>query len=178
MRRALLCLPLCLVMAPGSSPSAPPTSDPTIDRPVDDGKPLPTEAQITKLAETNPIAFLEACIHRYKREVNGYRCVMRKQERLEGKLQPSEVIDVEFREKPFGVLMAWREGARLASKSLYVQGENNDKVLVKPAGFLAIAGVVERDPTGAEARQASRVPVTDFGIEIGTEHTLESWEKA
>lgn len=177
MRRFLIYLPLCLVAAPGGAPSAPP-ADSAIERPADDGKPLPSESQMKHLAETNPIAFLEACIHRYDREVKGYRCTMHKQERLEGKLQPSEVIDAQFREQPFSVLLDWREGARMAKRTLYVKGENNDKVLVKPAGLLAIAGVVERDPNGEDARKGSRVPITDFGIEIGTEHTLQSWKKA
>jgi hypothetical protein len=178
MRRLLFCLPVCFVMAPGNLPSAPAASDAAIERPADDGKPLPAEAQMKRLAESDPIAFLENCIRRYDREVKGYRCVMHKQERLEGKLQPSEVIDVQFREKPFSVLMDWREGARLAKKTLYVKDENKGMILVKPAGLLAIAGVVERDPNGEDARKGSRVPITDFGIEIGTEHTLASWQKA
>jgi hypothetical protein len=178
MRRLLIYLPLCLLTAPGSSPSAPPAADPAFARPADDGKPLPTEAQMKRLAETDPIAFLEICIRRYDREVKGCRCTLHKQERLEGKLQPSEVIDVQFREEPFSVLLDWREGARMAKKTLYAKGENKDRVLVKPAGLLAIAGVVERDPNGEDARKGSRVPITDFGIEIGTEHTLGSWKKA
>jgi hypothetical protein len=178
MRRALFYLPLCcLVMAPGRLPSAPRTNE-TLERPADDGKPLPSEAQMKGLAETDPVAFLEACIRRYDREVKGYHCTLHKQERLEGKLQPSEVIDVDFREKPFSVLMGWREGARLAKKTLYVKGENNDKILVKPAGLLAIAGVVERDTNGEDARKGSRLPITNFGIEIGTIHTWESWKRA
>ncbi len=176
MRRTLLCLPLCLVMAPGSAPSAP--ANDTVVRPADDGKPLPTEAQMKRLAETDPVAFLEACIHRYERDVKGYTCVLHKQERLSGKLQPSEVIDIQVREDPFSVLMDWREGTRLVQKTLYVKGENNDKVLVKPHGFLAIAGVVERDANGEDARKSSRVPISEFGIEIGTLHTLEGWKKA
>jgi hypothetical protein len=179
MRRALLTLPLCwLLMAPGSLPSAPPANDSTIDRPTDDGKALPTEAQMTKLAETNPVDFLEDCILRCEREVKGYRCVLHKQERLDGKLQPSELIDADFREKPFSVLMDWREGARLAKKTLYVQGEHNDKILVKPTGLLAIAGVVERNPNDEEVRKASRVPITEFGMVIAMEHALASWKKA
>ena len=107
---------LCLILSavvlfgdgPRSSPSAPPTNE-TLERPADDGKPLPTSAN-DALAETDPTAFLEACIRRYDREVKGYHCTLHKQERLEGKLQPSEVIDVDFREKPFSVLMDWRKG--------------------------------------------------------------------
>jgi hypothetical protein len=177
MRRIWICLPLCFVMAPGGAPSAAPAADATV-HPADDGKPLPTEAQMKRLAETDPVAFLENCIRRYDREVKSYTCALHKQERLEGKLQPSEVIDVQFREEPFSVLMDWREGARLAQKTLYVKDENNDKILVKPHGLLAIAGVVERDPNGEDARKSSRLPVTDFGIQIGTIHTLESWKRA
>ncbi len=178
MRRLLVCLPMCFVMAPGNLPIAPAASADAIERPADDGKPLPTEAQMKGLAQSNPIAFLEACIRRYDREVKGYRCIMHKQERLEGKLQPSEVIDAQFREKPFSVLMDWREGARLVKKALYIKDENKGMILVKPAGLLSIAGVVERDPNGEDARKGSRVPITEFGMEISAERTLASWQKA
>jgi hypothetical protein len=178
MRRLVLYLPLCLLMAPNVSRNTSPAADPALARPADDGSPLPTEARMKRLAETDPIAFLEACVRRYDREVKGYRCTMHKQERLDGKLQPSEVIAAQFREDPFSVLLDWREGARLAKRTLYVKGENKDMILVKPNGLLAIAGVVERDPTGDDARKGSRVPITDFGIQIGTEHTLASWKKA
>jgi hypothetical protein len=177
MRRLLVCLLLWFVTAPGNLPNAP-AADDAVERPADNGKPLPTEAQMKRLAQSDPAAFLEACIRRYDREVKGYRCVMHKQERLEGKLQPSEVIDAQFREKPFSVLMDWREGARLVKKALYVKGENNGMILVKPAGLLAIAGVVERDPNGEDARKGSRVPITEFGMEISAERTLASWKKA
>ena len=133
---------------------------------------------MTRLAQSDAVAFLEACIRRYDREVKGYTCVLHKQERLDGKLQPSEVIDVKFRQKPFSVLMDWRRGAGLVQKALYIRGENNNKILVKPAGLLSIAGVVERDPNGEEARKGSRVPITEFGMQIGAIHTWESWKKA
>ena len=178
MPRLLLCLPLCFLLAPDGPRDAAPAADVPLVRVADDGGALPTEARMTRLAETDPIAFIENCIRRYDREVKGYRCVLHKQERLDGKLQPSEEIACQFREKPFSVLMDWREGARLAQKTLYVKGENDDKLLVKPAGFLALAGVVERDPNGDDARKSSRVPITDFGIKIGMEHTLSSWQAA
>ncbi len=175
MPRLLLCLPLCFLLAPDGPRGAAPAADAPLVRVADDGGALPTEARMKQLAETDPIAFIEACIRRYDREVKGYRCVLHKQERLDGKLQPSEDIAAQFREKPFSVLMDWREGARLAQKTLYVKGQNDDKLLVKPAGLLALAGVVERDPNGDDARKSSRVPITDFGIKIGMEHTLTSW---
>jgi len=178
MRRLLLCLPLCLLLAPEGPRDATRQVAVPLAAVADDGGALPTEAQMTRLAETDPLAFLRACIRRYDREVTGYRCVLHKQERLNGKLQPSETIAADFREDPFSVLMDWREGAGLAKRTLYVKGENKDQILVKPAGLLALAGVVERDPLGADAKKSSRVPITEFGIKFGMEHTLGPWEAA
>jgi hypothetical protein len=94
-------------------------------------------------------------------------------------LQPTEMIDVSFREKPFSVLFDWREGARLASKVLYVKGENNDQLLVKPAGWRGrLVSSVERDPDGADARESSRYPMTDFGIKRGTIRAIAAWGAA
>jgi hypothetical protein len=177
MRRLLLCLPLCLVCTSDSSSTEPRCT--TIFRPVaDTGKPLPSEAAMERLAKTDPIAFLEMCIRRYDREVHGYTATLRKQERIDGQLERSEVIDVAFREDPFSVLMRWKEGTRRAAATLYVKGENKDQLLVKPAGVLAVAGIVTRDPNGRDAKKAGRYPLTEFGIKIGMQRTLESWQKA
>jgi len=131
-----------------------------------------------RLAQTDPIAFLENCLRRYDREVKGYRATLQKQERLGGKLQGTEVIDVSFQEKPFSVLLDWQRGTRLAQRTLYQKGQNRDKLLVLPAGLFRLAGVVERDPDGADARRSGRYPLTEFGIKIGTERTLAAFEQA
>src|SRR5262245_52058274 len=110
MRRLLLCLPLCLAVGPDRPPPASPGRP--APKAAGDGGPLPDAASLTRLARTDPVAFVEACLGRYAREVKGYRCTFQKQERLGGKLQPAEVIDVAFREEPFSVLFDWREGAR------------------------------------------------------------------
>jgi hypothetical protein len=184
--RRLLCLALCLVVAPDCPPGAgsadrtaiPPAPPPRDAR--DDGGPLPDAATMERLARTDPIAFLENCLRRYDREVRGYRAVLRMQERLGGRLHPTEAIDVAFREKPFSVLLSWREGAGRAARTLYVKGENDDKLLARPSGALAyrLAGIVSRDPAGPDAREAGRYPLTEFGIKIGTERVLAAWEAA
>jgi hypothetical protein len=112
---------------------------------------------------------------------------MLKQERLAGKLQPPELIAVSFREKPFSVLLRWIEGARLANAALYVEGENQESVkgtsrammLVHPAGLAGrLVKVVSRDPEGEEARQSGRYTLPQFGIELGTLRTLNTWKAA
>jgi hypothetical protein len=138
--------------------------------------PLPDDKQIEQLAKTNPIAFLKYCIRRADYSVKGYDLTLKKQERIGGKLQPSETIAVKFREYPFAVLMEWLKGERLAKKTLYARGENNNMLLVKPAGVLAVAGIVEREPEGEQAKQSGRYPLTEFGIKIGMLRLLSSWE--
>jgi hypothetical protein len=177
MRRLLLCLPVCLMFISGLSSREPPSSSTFRDVP-DNGAPLPSEAALERLAKTDPIAFLETCLRRYDREVKGYTATLRKQERIDGQLERSELIDVAFREDPFSVLMRWKSGARRAAATLYVKGENNDQLLVRPAGILSVAGIVARDPNGSDAKKGGRYSLTEFGIKIGMQRTLTSWEKA
>ena len=177
MRRALVCLPLCLLCTSDSSSLA--GSLPAAFREVaDSGGALPSAAQMERLAKNDPIAFLKECIRRYDREVHGFTATLHKQERTDERLQRSEEIDVAFREKPFSVRMKWKEGARKAAAVLYVKGENRDQLLVKPAGVLSVAGIVTRSPTGDDAKKSGRYPLTEFGIKIGMQRVLASWEKA
>jgi Protein of unknown function (DUF1571) len=177
MRYTLVCLPLCLLCASDSS-STEPLPVATFHEVADRGNPLPSEAEMERLAKKDPIAFLKECIRRYDREVKAYTTTLRKQERIDGSIQPSEVIDVAFREKPFSVLMRWKEGARKAAAVLYVKGENRDQLLVRPSGIFSVAGIVARDPNGSDAKKSGRYPLTEFGIKIGMQRTLASWEKA
>ena len=152
MRYLLLSLPLCFLAvsdgAPRPVPSA--SSEPAA---ADDGSPVPDAAGFERLARTDPVSFMRASLRRYDRDVQGYRCTFVKQERLGGKLQRSEVIDVSCREKPFSVLFDWREGARLAAKVFYVKGENNDQLLVKPAGWRGrLVSAVARDASSLRGK--------------------------
>lgn len=179
----MLCLPLCLCLGsdrPTEIP-VPPTAVVRADEVKDNGGELPTAAELERLAKQDPIAFLEACLRRYAREVKGYNLTMQKQERLSGKLHATEVIEVRFVEKPHSVHFTWIEGARLAERALYVEGENDGKMLARPRGIAArlVAGdVVSRDVTGPDARQSGRYALNEFGLKKATERILVSWKKA
>jgi hypothetical protein len=140
--------------------------------------PLPDDAKMEDLANKKPIAFLKYCIRRYDYTVSGYELTLKKQERVGEKLQPTETIAVKFREEPFSVLFEWVKGERLAKKTLFVRGENNNKLLVKPAGLGAVIGIVSRDPEGDDAKKSGRYPLTEFGIKIGSLRTLAACEAA
>ncbi len=171
MRRLLILLPLVFILAPEQH-------RPADDTPADPTRPAGAVKDISSLASADPVAFLEASIARYEREVKGYRATLIKQERIGGKLQPPERVACWFREEPFSVRMDWLEGERLAKRTLYVQGENDGKLLVLPAGLLGLVGVVKRDPDGDDARASARYPATEFGIQLGTVRSLKYWKKA
>jgi hypothetical protein len=143
--------------------------------------PLPDAAGMEQLARQDPVAFLENCIRYYDRNVQGYRLIMYKQERLpkkdpieKRKLQNKEVIEVCFKEKPsFSVYMHWLEGARKADKALYVDGENDNQILVHPAGWAGkLVKVVRKKVDGPEAQESGRYTLDQSGIKNGTLRTL------
>jgi hypothetical protein len=184
MRLLLVSLPLCFLAAFDDTPRPARTAPPepaaaAAAAAADTAAALPDQAALERLVRTDPIAFMRACIRRYDREVKGYRCTFAKQERIGGKLQRSEIIDVSFRENPFSVLFVWREGARLATKVLFVKGQNDNQLVVRPAGWRGrLVSTVLRDPLGADAKESSRYPMTEFGMREGMLKALAAWGAA
>jgi len=186
MRRLLLCLPLCLILAPDTPPRPQPAFassgllalDSLPPGKADD--PLPADnAAMEKLARTDPIAFLEACLRKYKQEAKGsYTLTMHKQERIAGKLQRTEIVEVAYRDKPLSIRMEWKKGARRAQRTLYVDGDNDNKLLVRPTGAIAGLVIVSRDPNGLDVKDSSRYPATEFGLELTLRKTLAPWKEA
>lgn len=158
-------LPFCFLLAAAPSGAEPPQSTSAAQ------EPLPTGDVIT---------FLEKCVQRYDQlGIQGYSCILHKQERIGGKLYPSEDIESFYREKPYSVFMHWLRGQRKAESSLYVEGENDGKMLAKPAGVAGIfVKVVERDVDGEDARQSGRYTMKEFGLKIAIQKTYRDWKAA
>ena len=72
---------------------------------ADSSAALATQAEMERLVKANPVAALEACLKRYNREVKGYSAMFQKQDFTDGRLQPTEVTEICFREKPLSVYM-------------------------------------------------------------------------
>ena len=189
MRRLVLFLPVSLVgisvlayLLVNQDPAdGPRPEDKSVPEVSGDG-PLPDNARMEQLARTDQVTFLKNCLRRYQRDVHGYTLVMQKQERINGYLNPTkELVDVWLREEPHSVLMKWRAGARLAEAVLWVEGENDGKMLVRPNGLvarLAAGDVTLRDPDGPEARKSGRFPINRFGLKLSLERALASWQAA
>lgn len=125
-----------------------------------------------ELARRDPMALVRLGRERYQREVNDYRCVFIKQERLRGKLSKVQKIEVRFRKSPASVYMLWQENAAGARRALFVDdreftNERGQKLArIEPAG--AIARLFVKDimlpVDGPDARKASRRRIDEFGF--------------
>jgi hypothetical protein len=174
-----LLLPLGLLAIPGSPPAAGPARGLPLPKALalDESASLPSPARLEALARTDAVAFLKACLLRYRREVRGYRTTLQKQETLNGQLGPAETIDVAFREEPFSVLMRWKSPpAGMADRALYVAGQNDGQALARGKYFLH--RIFTRDPYSPEAMAAGRYALPEFGLAKGTERTLHAWQAA
>lgn len=165
MTRLLLCLPFFLFFAllyprpQVSEPAADPLPPPQVAR---ESPPLP---------EKDILRFIEKSIERYDREVTGYRTLLTKQERQNGKLNRREVVEADFREKPFSVRMRWQQGGSLARAALYVQGENDNKILIRLAFF-----TVQKSLDDPMVQSTGRYTIDQFGIRKGMERVLREWQ--
>jgi hypothetical protein len=180
MRCYLIGLPLCFLFAPfqlGAPPRllAPPPRTILV---ADEKEELPTDEQMKRLAKEDPIAFLENCLRRYQRDVKGYSATFEKRERINGKLYDKEVIEVCFAEQPHRVCMKWLQGARRAQGAVYVEGENDGLMLVRPNGRLLGKVIVTKDPEGEEARDSGRYSLKEFGLRKAAERVYKTWSAA
>jgi hypothetical protein len=96
-------------------------------------------------------------------QYTNYTATLELQEDLQGSLQPSENIKVKMRRAPFSVYMRWESKDQ---EAIFVEGQNNNRMLVRPTKALATLRRVWRlDPESRMAKQNCRYPVTDSGLE-------------
>lgn len=98
------------------------------------------------------------------RAVTGYTAEFTKQEVVSGKLTDLQTMQIKLRHEPFSVYMKWTE-ANLGQEVLYVEGQNDGEMIVRPAGLKGrILGAIKLNPNGAMAMSESRHPVTEVGL--------------
>ncbi len=93
----------------------------------------------------------------------GYTAILELQEEVNGSLRPVDRIEFKTRREPFSVYMRWNDSGQ---EALYVHGENDNRLIVKPTkGLAAIRRVWRLEPDSPMAKQNCRYPITDVGIE-------------
>lgn len=127
----------------------------------------------------DPIAYLRQLGERCQR-LSQYRVTFHRQERLGliPRLGPVEKIRAAFRQSPFSVKFEWDDPERDYFESVYVQGENDDKLIVRERHGMfklppQVRAVNVMDPV---KWGKSRNPVTDFGFGRLMARTLKMFD--
>ncbi|WP_417378221.1 DUF1571 domain-containing protein [Gimesia sp.] len=114
---------------------------------------------------------------RYLESISDYTATFSKQEYVGGELSENQVINLKCRHKPFSVYMKWIVGDK-GQELLYVDGENEEKMLVKMGGLKGrLVPTLKLDPLGSLAMQESRYPITKAGIKALAETIIEYRKK-
>jgi hypothetical protein len=121
-----------------------------------------------------------------QRRVRDYSCRLVKRESIEGQLQEYQYVDVWVREgsrngkqvSPMSVLLEYLSPADVKGrKVLYVENQNDNKLLVRRGGKRYAYVVTSLDPRGNTARHESVVPVTEVSFERLIRGMMERVEK-
>lgn len=123
---------------------------------------------------------LEAALSRLEADLPTIREVSAELERQEssgGRLQPKETIIVLERTEPRALHLTWTEGPDKGRHVLWVQDDNDGKVLVKLGGWKGrVSGILALDPDGPVARAGSRYPVPVIGYHRLLERVVRNYK--
>jgi len=96
--------------------------------------------------------------------VQSASAVFQKQERINDKLQPLNVMDVKVRRTPLAIYMKWHT-PEAGQQIIWRENTDEGKILVSPVGWKKkVVPLVKIAPDDDMAKAVSRRPVTNIGI--------------
>jgi len=145
-----------------------------LTRPAASAAPIPAApvALAAAAAPENPAANpldeplkLLAAAQQTFRSVQDYTCTLVKQERMNGQLQPVNVMTMMVRNNPFSVYLKWfQPKAQAGQEACYVAGRNGGRMRARSRGVLGAVGFVSIDPDDPRARKSSNHSITEAGL--------------
>ncbi|MHC4444268.1 MAG: DUF1571 domain-containing protein [Planctomycetota bacterium] len=148
-------------------------------------RPLPLSVQGTPYApegkriQADAVAYLKKLYDRCE-ALEQYGLLFYRQERLGllGRMGAMEEIRARFRRDPFSVKFDWDDPKSDYFESVYVAGENNNKLLVRQRGgfFGLLPKVLVINVSDPVIWGKSKNPITNFGLAQVTHRTLEPFE--
>lgn len=137
--------------------------------------------RLVRLAQTDHLALLNLCRQRCSDTVRNFTCTFIKQERINGALGPEQEMTVKYLDSPFSVYMEWRRNSPIGDRLVYVEGKNDNNMIVRPKGGLLqmlTGGAVLRKPDGDEAMKNTLRPVSVFGFNRGLRDLISVYAAA
>ena len=108
-------------------------------------------------------------------KLTSYECVFTKKE-VVGRQTISQTIKMKVRHEPFSVYMHFEEPHQ-GREVIFVDGKNNNNLLVHETGFASLIGTLELAPDGSQAMAENRYPITKAGIQKMMEAIVAQWEE-
>ncbi len=100
-----------------------------------------------------------------QQNIQDYSCVFTKRELVDGKLLPYEQIFMKVRHNPFSVYMYFLGPEDVKGQQVvYVEGQNDGKMIAQPIGLKGKFGPYYLDPNGPFAMDGQRCPITNAGF--------------
>lgn len=137
-----------------------------------------SEEEFIDVAKTDYLKLLEYMAINYDSSVVDYTGTFVKQERIRGKLGKPQTIKFKFRNEPFSIFMEWTKNPGKADRLLFVKGQNNNKMILHPAGLLSLIKSIERDPRSKEVFKHSLSSCDQFGIRNMISRVTRACEKS
>lgn len=98
-----------------------------------------------------------------------YTATLSLQERLDGTLKDEQAIHLTLRNEPFSIHMVWPETGREVA---YVEGQNDDRLLVRPTGLARLLGTVKLKLNDRRIASGSRFAIKESGILLMAERLI------
>ena len=156
-----------------------------IDPTVDQKFPLPPTS--THVDAFESVLRLAQDCYRNVNEIDDYSCVFIKRERINGQLNDREFVFAKVRHgvdsaksipAPFGVYLKFLAPGKMKGREiLYVDGQNDGKIVFRKGGprLAFLTGTI--DPFSLAAMMGNRYPITEFGLKRLVERMIDLGQK-
>lgn len=147
----------------------------------------PTDPAVTGHPLDPAMKIAQEALQRFRTNVRDYSCTLVKQERINGVVNEPEYIYTEVRNRkiqngqvvvPLSVYMYFLKPSKIRGREvIWVEGQNNNKMVAHEANFLKTIGAVWLNPDGPIAMRGQLYPITEVGIDNLIVRLLEKGER-
>ena len=85
-------------------------------------------------------------------------------------------MDMKFRQQPFSVYFHSHSKRKAGREVIFVDGQNDGKLIVHEVGLKAIVGTLNLNPEDPKVMDTSRHPITEVGMAKIIESAIDIWK--
>ena len=111
---------------------------------------------------------------RLAKAMSGYECLFSKKEVVDDDMI-AQTMKLKIRHNPFSVYMLFRE-PRAGREVIFVDGQNENKLLVHETGLAALIGTLKLSPDDPKVLAENRYPITRAGVANMVAAVIAIWE--